>query len=72
MGDMVLCVGGEETNSFFMGGRECEDGEGKRGGKCEVGFGDGYCFSDRKEWMPFSFQSAVFIPLLSHFFLHVG
>ena len=27
----MLCVGGEETNSFFMGGRECEDVEGERG-----------------------------------------
>ena len=36
MGNMVLCVGGEETNSFFMGGRECEDGEGARGGSVKL------------------------------------
>ena len=39
MGDMVLCVGGEETNSLFMGGKECEECEGKRGGEgVKLGF----------------------------------
>ena len=41
---MVLCIRGGEANSFFMGGRECEDGEGERGRRCEVGFGYVYCF----------------------------
>ena len=37
----MSCVGGGAAGGFFMGGRECEDGEGKRGRRCEVGFGDG-------------------------------
>ena len=71
MGDMVLCVGGEEADSFFMGGRECEDGEGERGRGGKLVFGDGYCFQWGIEWTAFCPICGLSF-LLSHFFLHVG
>ena len=37
-----------EADRFFMGGRECEDGEGERGGGgVKLVFGDGYCWGYR-------------------------
>ena len=50
---------------LWEGGSICEDGERKRGRRCEVGFGDGYCFEGGyRVNNRVSVQSVVF--LLSH------
>ena len=71
--EMVPCIGGGEANSFFMGGRECEDGEGERGRRCEVGFVEGYCFKGGVWSGQQRFCSICGLSFLSsHFFSHVG
>jgi hypothetical protein len=65
--DMVSCVAGGEANSFFMGGRECEDGKGKRGGGVKLVLEMVTVFEGDIEWTSFLFNLWSFFSLVSLF-----